>query len=83
MYFCKAKANQRHIKSIDKVSEMQRLCIYPKDIQIVTGKSERYGRYLIKKIKEHLNKEPHQAVSVKEFADYLGLCPNAVHQQIR
>jgi hypothetical protein len=75
--------NQRHIKSIDKVSIMQRLIIYPKDIQIVTGKSERYGRYLIKKIKEHLNKQPHQAVSVEEFATYLGLCPNAVHQQIR
>jgi hypothetical protein len=62
---------------------MQRLCIYPKDIQLVTGKSERYGRYLIKRIKEHLKKEPHQVVTVDEFAAYLGLCPKAVMQQIR
>ena len=76
-------AYQRHIKSIDKVSVMQRLCIYPKDIQVVTGKSERYGRTLIRKIKDHLKKESHQVVTVQEFSEYLGLCPNAVLQQIR
>ena len=38
---------------------MNRLCIYPKDIQIITGRSERYGRNLIKKIKEHFNKQQH------------------------
>ena len=30
---------------------MERVCIYPKDIQVVTGKSERWGRDVIKKIK--------------------------------
>jgi hypothetical protein len=30
---------------------MERICIYPKDVQIVTGKSERWGREVIKKIK--------------------------------
>jgi predicted transcriptional regulator len=62
---------------------MQRLCIYPKDIQVVTGKSERYGRSLIRKIKDHLQKQPHQVVTVDEFSAYLGLCPKAVIQQIR
>jgi len=62
---------------------MQRLCIYPKDIQVVTGKSERYGRTLIRKIKDHLKKESHQVVTVQEFSEYLGLCPKAVLQQIR
>jgi len=52
---------------------MKRICIYPKDIQIVTGKSERYGRYLIKKIKDHLSKEPHQVVTIEEFCDFMGL----------
>jgi hypothetical protein len=26
---------------------MERICIYPKDIQILTGKTDRYGRNLI------------------------------------
>jgi hypothetical protein len=50
-----------------------RLCIYPKDIQRITGKSERYSRNVIHKIKASLNKAPHQAVTVTEFCDYLGL----------
>jgi len=52
---------------------MERLCIYPKDIQIVTGKSERYGRRLIKKIKEKLAKEAHQYVTLEEFCIFTGL----------
>ena len=46
---------------------MKRICIYPKDVQVVTGKSERYGRTIIKMIKERLNKEAHQLVTVDEF----------------
>lgn len=51
---------------------MSRICIYPKDVQIVTGKSERYGRTIIKKIKENLNKESHQLVTIDEFCDFMG-----------
>lgn len=52
---------------------MKRICIYPKDIQIITGKSERYGRSVIKLIKEHFNKEKHQLVTIDEFCEYMGL----------
>jgi|TARA_R110001583_G_C5573957_1_gene402322 hypothetical protein len=52
---------------------MKRICIYPKDVQVVTGKSERYGRTIIKTIKEHLNKETHQLVTIDEFCDFMGL----------
>ena len=52
---------------------MKRVVIYPKDIMIITGKSERYSRYLIQRIKKHLKKEDHQVVSVNEFCDYMGL----------
>lgn len=62
---------------------MNRLCIYPKDIMIVTGKSERYGRYLIKRIKDHFNKEDHQVVTIEEFCDYLGLQLDTVIKQLR
>lgn len=52
---------------------MNRLCIYPKDIQLLTGKSERYGRNVIAKIKTQLNKQKHQSVSIQEFCKYQGL----------
>jgi hypothetical protein len=52
---------------------MKRICIYPKDVQVVTGKSERYGRTIIKTIKVHLNKETHQLVTIDEFCDFMGL----------
>lgn len=53
--------------------EVKRICIYPKDIQRITGKSERYGRLLLSKIKELNNKDEHQFVTVDEFCLYTGL----------
>lgn len=61
---------------------MNRICIYPKDVQIVTGKSERYGRSIIKTIKEHLNKESHQLVTIDEFCDYMGFNVDEVRSSI-
>ena len=52
---------------------MKRIAIYPKDIMIITGKSERYSRELLKNIKNQLNKEKHQIVSFDEFCSYMGL----------
>jgi hypothetical protein len=62
---------------------MERICIYPKDIQIVTGKSERYGCNLIKKIKEALRKQDHQFITIEEFCQYTGLCTNTVKERLR
>ena len=53
--------------------ESTRLIIYPKDIQRITGKSERWSRMLLLKVMEKFNKEDHQAVSVEEFCIYFGL----------
>jgi hypothetical protein len=50
-----------------------RLCIYPKDVQLITGKSERYSRMLLQKVKQQLNKQEHQFVSIEEFCSYTGL----------
>jgi hypothetical protein len=61
---------------------MKRLCIYPKDIQIITGRSERYGRGIIRKIKDHFEKEPHQLVTIEEFCQYMGLQEESVAKQI-
>ena len=53
--------------------EVKRICIYPKDIQRITGKSERYGRLLLSKIRELNEKEEHQYVTIDEFCRYTGL----------
>ena len=50
-----------------------RLCVYPKDVQRITGKSERYGRMLLLKIRESINKQDHQFISIEEFCAYTGL----------
>ena len=52
---------------------MERICIYPKDIQLITGKSQRYGRLVIQKIKEKYAKEKKQLVTIEEFCLYTGL----------
>ena len=46
--------------------ESIRLCIYPKDVQLITGKSERYSRMLLQKVKEKFSKEEHQFVSIED-----------------
>ena len=51
----------------------KRICIYPKDIAIITGKTERYGRSLLNRIRKHFDKQQHQVISVSEFCDYMGL----------
>lgn len=50
-----------------------RACIYPKDIQCITGRSERYGRKLLNEIREYFDKQPHQFITSEEFAEYSGI----------
>lgn len=50
-----------------------RIIVYPKDVQRITGKSERYGRLLLKRIKDHHKKDNHQLVTVDEFCSYTGI----------
>lgn len=54
-------------------TDLKRVCIYPKDVQRVTGKSYRYSLLLLKDIKKHFCKEEHQFISINEFCDYSGL----------
>jgi hypothetical protein len=62
--------------------KLKRLIIYPKDIMLITGKSERYSRYLHKRIKKQLGKEDHQVISVNEFCNYMGLDADEVSGSI-
>ena len=55
------------------MSTTKRICIYPKDIMRITGKSEKFSRSLMLKIKKSLQKNKDQMVSVTEFCEFTGL----------
>lgn len=50
-----------------------RIIVYPKDIQRITGKSDRYGRHLLARIRNRYQKEPHHFVTLTEFCSFTGL----------
>ena len=50
-----------------------RLVIYPQDIQLITGRSERHAQRILKNIKKRLGKEKHQFVTYQEFCEFSGL----------
>jgi hypothetical protein len=59
-----------------------RACIYPKDIQCITGRSERYGRKLLNEIKLYLGKKPHQFITINEFSEYSGIEVDIINEYI-
>jgi hypothetical protein len=61
----------------------KRACIYPKDIQRITGRSERYGRKLLNDIKCFLDKEPHQFITINEFSEYPSIQVYIANKYIR
>ena len=60
----------------------KRVCIYPKDIQRITGRSERYGRKLLQEIRTFFDKEPHQFITIEEFSEYSGIDAQLVEKYI-
>jgi hypothetical protein len=50
-----------------------RLCIYPKDIQRITGKSYRQSIRILQNIRKELNKLQNELVSIEEFCQYTSL----------
>ncbi len=52
---------------------MKRLCIYSQDVQIITGKSARQSRTMIKDVKLELNKTKKHLLTIKEFCTCTGL----------
>lgn len=52
---------------------MNRVCIYPKDIQLITGKSYRQSTRLMQKIRKDLSKQPTEFLTIEEFCSYSGI----------
>ncbi|MBT1686159.1 hypothetical protein [Dawidia soli] len=53
--------------------ELKRAVIYSKDIELITGKSGRYARKIMARMRKKLGKEKHQLISLGEFCAYMGL----------
>lgn len=51
----------------------KRVCIYPKDIQRITGKSYRQSTRILNDIRKSLRKPKNSLVSIVEFCEYSGL----------
>ena len=60
----------------------KRVCIYPKDIQCITGKSYRQSTRILNEIRKSLNKPKKSLVSIEEFCDYTGLKLEVVYDAI-
>ncbi|HFK5518982.1 MULTISPECIES: hypothetical protein [Bacteroidota] len=54
-------------------NNMHRVCIYPKDIQLITGKSYRQSARLMQKIKKELQKPDKEFLTIDEFCTYTGI----------
>ncbi|REG87718.1 hypothetical protein [Winogradskyella sediminis] len=52
---------------------MKQLCIYPKEVATITGKSQTTAQTLVRTIKDALEKEKHQVLTIREFCDYMGI----------
>ncbi|MDA8596297.1 hypothetical protein N9L20_07435 [Flavobacteriaceae bacterium] len=52
---------------------LKRAIIYTKDIQRITGKSERSARRMLQRIKKHYDKQKHQLITQEEFSEFSGL----------
>lgn len=50
-----------------------RLCIYPKDVQRITGKSYRQSVRILQNVRRCFNKPAGTYVSLSEFCTYCGL----------
>ena len=54
-------------------TEPKRVCIYPKDIQRITGKSYRQSIRILQKIRNDLKKQENEFVSIEEFCLFTSL----------
>lgn len=61
----------------------KRVCIYPKDIQRITGKSYRQSTRILNQIRTSLNKSKNSLITINEFCDYIGLKQEQIEHLIK
>jgi len=65
--------NNKEKPSGGKKRKPTRIAIYPKDIQLLTGKSYRHALDLNKEIRDYFKKEKQHLLTIYEFAQYTGV----------
>lgn len=63
--------------------KLNRVCIYAKDVQRITGKSEKSGQRLLNKIRKQLGKQNHQFITSEEFANYAGINVETIEEYLQ
>ncbi|MEI3800373.1 hypothetical protein SAMN05660461_5317 [Chitinophaga ginsengisegetis] len=58
----------------------KRMVIYARDIENITGRSERTARLMLQRIRETFGKNQGQFISVSEFCQYTGLKEEEVNR---
>lgn len=59
----------------------RRICIFPQDIRVITGRGEKAARQLYRKIKAFYHKKDHQFLTFKEFCEYAGIPPEELNRK--
>ncbi len=65
-----------------KQQKQLRIIVYPADVALITGKSDRSSRRLLAEIRKAHNKQDHQLVTYYELADRLGMQKDMVLRYI-
>lgn len=60
----------------------KRCVVYPKDVQLITGRSESYGVKLLNKIRHFFGKKPYQFITVSEFSEFSGIPVSQVERYL-
>ena len=61
---------------------IKRVCLVPKDIAILTGRSEGHARRLVRSIKKKMGKERSDLLTVEEFCRYTKMNADKISQAI-
>jgi hypothetical protein len=61
---------------------MKRFIIYQKDIQIITGRGEKYARGMMSRIRKKFKKDAEQLITVDEFCVFSGLSKEEVEKRL-
>ena len=60
----------------------QRIVIFAKDVEILTGLSKRRAQFLLQQIRKTLGKEKHHYITIPEFCGHTGIEEEEVRQAI-
>lgn len=60
-----------------------RIVIYPKDVQLITGRGLRYAQRILRIIRKRLGKKEHQFVTLEESSEFSGLSVQDLEQYLR